>query len=546
MGVVLSTLSFNKKNRRGDVEDVTGPPLIIGSYRRLPNMNSEDFPSKTDQPSMSSSIIETTVLNQEHNINQQRNVTDITTKLKIPKRAWSTYHLFHLTNTLKKDTVVNSSKLIKPPRIRPKTKEISEEDDDEDEDEDDEPVEMEQLITMMQNHKVSNEVSSFKFTFDTGNDNNTSNNNNISPMPPPPPSPSSQSSGRSQWSSSPEFKFSFSANINQKNQEEELDFYQENQQQQQQNQTANINDHCYPVVNRKILPMPKPRWKKSDDNDGGLIKPRSLTNSTNSSDKIACTSVIDETVESKMDQRDNSKKLKSSPTGDGILQHPVADNKRKERNWKDHSSTSAEVTEFRSQAFYAFEKKKSTVRFGSPLKNEVPVNQVKITVSESQLPRTPSLPPPSSSLTATASNTTTTIKSSPTLTTETPNAVESTTVVKPLPKLSTKKPVPIRKEGKSSSASSSQSTYFKKANNNATAITKKKNAHRKKFNKEEMAPGGFLSSDITLFENPISTDDWICLFCQYDILMHGFEDVKKKNNFSQKKREKSTLDTSIF
>lgn len=38
-------------------------------------MNSEDFPSIADEPSMSSSIIETTVLNQEHNINEQHNVT---------------------------------------------------------------------------------------------------------------------------------------------------------------------------------------------------------------------------------------------------------------------------------------------------------------------------------------------------------------------------------------------------------------------------------------------------------------------------------------
>lgn len=37
-------------------------------------MNSEDSPSITDEPSMSSSIIEATVLNQEHNINQQHNV----------------------------------------------------------------------------------------------------------------------------------------------------------------------------------------------------------------------------------------------------------------------------------------------------------------------------------------------------------------------------------------------------------------------------------------------------------------------------------------
>lgn len=62
------------RNGRG-VDDVTESPLDINSHRRLPNMKSEDFPSITDEPSMSSSIIETAVLNQNHNINEQHNVT---------------------------------------------------------------------------------------------------------------------------------------------------------------------------------------------------------------------------------------------------------------------------------------------------------------------------------------------------------------------------------------------------------------------------------------------------------------------------------------
>lgn len=231
------------------MDDVTESPLHITSHNRLlPNMNSEDFPSIADEPSMSSSIIETTVLNQEHNINEQHNVTgkysgqtlansptryffdfvpyssswlvDIATKIKIPKRAWSAYHLFHFSDSLKNNSIINSPKLIKSPRIPPKTKDISEEeDDDEDEEEDDEPVEMEQLIAMMRNHKVSDETSSFNFNFGIGKANNSNNKNlSIASPPPPPPSPASQSSNRSNnWSPSPEFKFSFSANIPQKN-----------------------------------------------------------------------------------------------------------------------------------------------------------------------------------------------------------------------------------------------------------------------------------------------------------------------------------------
>lgn len=236
------------------VDDVTLSPLNISSHRRLPNMKSEDFPSITEEPSMSSSIIETTVLNQNHNINEQHNATgkcfdqtpaksqmrcfftlvhfliiwalfvDITTKIKIPKRAWSAYHLFHFSDNMKNNSIINSPKLIKSPRIRPKTKDISEEEDeDEDEEEEDEPVEMEQLIAMMRNHKVSDETSSFNFNFGTGKTNNSNRTLSVAPPPPPPPpppSPASQSSSsrsNNNWSPSPEFKFSFSANIPQKN-----------------------------------------------------------------------------------------------------------------------------------------------------------------------------------------------------------------------------------------------------------------------------------------------------------------------------------------
>ncbi|CEP13052.1 hypothetical protein [Parasitella parasitica] len=540
MGVVLSTLTLNKKNRRGDVEDVTKSPLIISSYRRLPNMNCEEFPSKNDQPSMSSSIIETTVLNQEHDISQQHNVTDITTKLKIPKRAWSAFQLFDLSDTLKKDTIINSPIVIKSPRARLKTKEITEEDDDEDE-EDDEPVEMEQLITMMQNHKVSDESSTFDFNCDTGNDNNTSNNNKMLSMPPPPPSPSSQSSSRRHWSPSPDFKFSFSANIHRKNYansyvDQEFDFNQGNQQQQQrqqQNQTVGENDDRSHVMNRKILPMPKPRWKKSSDKDSDSITSKDSTNNNNCNTMILGIPANDKFVESKVDQRDNLMKPNPSSLGEcnPLPQNPNADNKRKERNWMDQYDTTEEATEARNHAFYAFEKQKPFVRFSSPLKNEVPVDQIKVTVSESQLTQKP-LPPPLS-LSVITSNTTTAIKPS-----STPSTITAAAVVPaPVVESSVKKPASKRK-GRKSSVSPSQPTYTKKGNNNAT-ITKKKSALRKKVNKEDVAPGGFLSSDINLFENPISADDWICLFCQYDILMYGFEDDKKKNKFHQKKREKS-------
>lgn len=65
--------------------------------------------------------------------------------------------------------------------------------------------------------------------------------------------------------------------------------------------------------------------------------------------------------------------------------------------------------------------------------------------------------------------------------------------------------------------------------------TMKKKTKSKKG--EDVAPGGFLSSDITLFDNPLS-DDWVCFFCQFDIFCNGLEDAKKKNGYYRRKKER--------
>lgn len=72
-----------------------------------------------------------------------------------------------------------------------------------------------------------------------------------------------------------------------------------------------------------------------------------------------------------------------------------------------------------------------------------------------------------------------------------------------------------------------------------TAAKAPANKKAKKKKRNEMpAPGGFLSSDITLFDNPISPDEFICLFCQYDILTYGMKDARKKNGYYRRRREK--------
>ncbi|KAG1473580.1 hypothetical protein G6F56_000875 [Rhizopus delemar] len=65
---------------------------------------------------------------------------------------------------------------------------------------------------------------------------------------------------------------------------------------------------------------------------------------------------------------------------------------------------------------------------------------------------------------------------------------------------------------------------------------KVKKTEKNKPKKEGMiASGGFLSSDVTLFDNPIS-GDWICFFCQFDVLCYGLKQAKKKSSLQKKQK----------
>jgi hypothetical protein len=71
-----------------------------------------------------------------------------------------------------------------------------------------------------------------------------------------------------------------------------------------------------------------------------------------------------------------------------------------------------------------------------------------------------------------------------------------------------------------------------------------RNQQKKKWDDDfSNAPGGFLSSDITLFDNPLS-DDWMCLFCQYEVLCYGLEATKRKNGYYRRKRERLQREAS--
>ncbi|CAO3616620.1 unnamed protein product [Mucor hiemalis] len=333
---------------------------------------------------------------------------------------------------------------------------------------------IEQLITMMKNHRVSDDNSTITtspilntcdFNFSNGN---SSSNKLLTPQHTPP---------STTLNSLPEFKFSFPAhNTNhiplKVNSNSILKLRKPPSEVIEDTETnARINA-------RKILPLPKPRIRKWEENSIHTTTATTTTTTTTNnnipsskSNSLVFRSSITTTTTTKEDatsiDRDNSKKkLKCSK--DTVV---MVDNKRKERNWKD--------TTVRVEPKAAIITKQPVRVINTPpLHNIIPIKK-----TEKKLPLPPPPPPP------------------------------------PLPPPSLPK-----KKGKQLNNN--------EMNSNNKSSNKKKNNKVKKY--EDMAPGGFLSSDVTLFDNPIS-DDWICLFCQYDILFSGYQETKKKNNRRRKK-----------
>ncbi|KAI8060387.1 uncharacterized protein B0P05DRAFT_557947 [Gilbertella persicaria] len=258
-------------------------------------------------------------------------------------------------------------------------------------------MEMEQLITMMQNHKVSEDTALFDFKAPTTriipNHNNTSRFMPFS-----------------------EFKFSFEANITHTNGTRSYSSSSSDSSDSQhiQNDMEFMDTKPQHLINRKILPLPKIRWKTQSTEN---IKPVSLDTNLFRLPTSADTST----------HREKAKKMKCSDN---------SSHKRKERNWKDHL-----------------------------IKKDISLLE--------------------------------------------------------LPIHHKKKTDPIVLPNKNTA---------KKTNQKKT---------KKKKKKEEMAPGGFLSSDITLFHSSSLEDEWICLFCQYDILMNGLEEARRKNGYYRRKRERN-------
>ncbi|KAI9359827.1 hypothetical protein BD770DRAFT_54102 [Pilaira anomala] len=88
----------------------------------FPSKTCAKSPSNSDEPSMSSSIIETTSVKEESNkVNQNVAGKQRLASKIIPKRAWSGYHLFQLTN-MRGERISSSPRVIRSPKIRPKSK----------------------------------------------------------------------------------------------------------------------------------------------------------------------------------------------------------------------------------------------------------------------------------------------------------------------------------------------------------------------------------------------------------------------------------------
>ncbi|KAI9476343.1 MAG: hypothetical protein EXX96DRAFT_576832 [Benjaminiella poitrasii] len=254
--------------------------------------------------------------------------------------------------------------------------------------------------------------------------------------------------------------------------------------------------------------------------------PPSSTATTTAAATTATNGVITSTAANSNDDTGNIKKMRCSTANIKSIsnkQRHKVDNKRKERNWQDNFTTTAEVTEVHNEFFV--DSKKMGLHIPSTSAN----------VSSFTKPATFNLQP-SESMKERVRAGLKALQASK----ASPSSTSSSTVTN-----SGKKPAAQKKKtAKNQVEHSINNKAQKKIVPPSTAVAptttstaKKKTNNKKRSNREDIAPGGFLSSDVTLFENPIS-DDWICLFCQYDIFMHGLEEAKRKNGYYRRRRER--------
>ncbi|KAI8985811.1 hypothetical protein BDB01DRAFT_786404 [Pilobolus umbonatus] len=531
----------NTKNQRPQ-DDVTQAPLRV-----FPFKCAAECPSHSDEPSMSS-IVATTLKDDSSNVNHN----GINTSKMIPKRSWSGYQLFHLTNS-KGDRISTSPRLIRSPKIRPNNSKnliskksissvLSEPVDiktdtlprplfkgdhlgffsySEDDKNKESNSDMEQLITMMRNHKVSDDPPAFNFSFEPPK---AKNNNKLSSRFIPPP----------------EFQFSLSTNIPQSNHIHSCTTEEEHH---------SPEDSFNHLQHRRILPLPKPRWKRSSTTIPSTWPWKDAADEENKQHTETDPSDFLFFPSGSTDSRDKSKKMKRSgaptappteeETDDGdkaLTKDPVEEfrnsPRRKESKWRSNKRTIPNVV----FDFTLDETTKEKLKELSNLKNKPLIKPV----------------PPPQPVKSTSSKTT----MDPLKPVKKESDVSSKAVQlisKKLPANQNKRAPNAHKKKKTKAANGNEEDHpeppqpppvtkdviqQKKTPAASTTTTNtKKNKKRNNKKEVEIAPGGFLSSDVTLFQNPIS-DDWICLFCQYDILCYGLEETRKKTGYYRRKRER--------
>ncbi|KAG1051230.1 hypothetical protein G6F43_006549 [Rhizopus delemar] len=577
----IDVKSCSKNINESQEDDVTLSPL----YSFFPNMNTAEAPSNCPE-AMSSSIVETSNPLKEDTFKASKNVNNsvgLASKI-IPKRPWSSYHLFQLANSSSNTISDSKARMIRSPRIQPKDNKGNETNRNISRGrikfvEPPKPIyvnhrhpqleelarqnaDIDQLITMMQNHKVSDDNS---YHLDSSR-----NDNNI---------PSS------------EFQFSFPSS-----QQQYVSPPLIHEDEDEGEATAVVEyqgQFKYDTIkNRKILPLPKRKLKSTAD-----IKSGSNTSSNGSSPSIPTspfTFSSDKTMPKVSFLTDASRNVlqqqqhqqQQQQVQDSVILLSSESN-RTATNRKDRPSMSKKIKSMERVQTNLINDEKSVAATTTGKRKETSSNQSTFKTPPKMEVFTKYTPPSkdgfefpnfnfqfNNSTDDEGKNTTISLFSQkPIINTliDDNNSTTNDTNTNNLPNnktsatyshsvfagkketrknLSAKPPsvaaaaavAATKKPSNNHPATTAATTTKVKRKENdkkkpAMNKTTKKNKKSKNKKSEDIAPGGFLSSDITLFENPIS-DDWICFFCQFDIFCHGIEDAKKKNGYYRRKKER--------
>ncbi|CDH50935.1 predicted protein [Lichtheimia corymbifera JMRC:FSU:9682] len=367
------------------------------------------------------------------------------------------------------------------------------------------------------------------------------------------------------------------------------------------------------LQHRKILPLPKPRWKRkglqkatSNDKD----QQQSANNNTTSSSSsppltpyiwqfsppareiqqrysehedwgMSRLSLADDPnclfqevfTGDDSSYRDNAKKMKRS-TGSESTSLPSAEYderkstlRRKDRKWRNNSNNSSSHSnniaadgsritpgiQLPESAFdFAMDKRTRDQLKGLPTLDDLPrpksaslglsnvLRQAMTPVAPSITPPLPPPAPPSAS-----STTKSTIASPPP-----PPPPHSSTLTQSLPTVTARakrnesiSTATTKKKGKANDHHPNEpsKTIVDKPVTVSSANTKrgKKGSRKKKVNDDDShnKSNQALVSDIALIRNP-DPDEWICVFCQYEILCRGLEAARRKGGYYRRRRER--------